>query len=107
MPGAARIGDKSQCQADVHGCPACAHSVTGPAIIGSPDVLINGLPAVRVGDMGIHAVCCGPNTWKAVMGAPTVMINGKQAHRLNDMDRHCGGVGKMVEGSTDVLIGDG
>jgi len=107
MPGAARIGDKSQCPADVHGCPICPHPVIGPAIIGSPDVLINGLPAVRVGDTGIHAVCCGPNTWKAVMGAPTVMINGKQAHRLNDMDQHCGGVGKMVEGSTDVLIGDG
>jgi uncharacterized Zn-binding protein involved in type VI secretion len=105
MPGAARIGDKSQCPADVHGCPACVHSVVGPAIIGSPDVLINNLPAVRVGDMGIHAVCCGPNTWTAVMGSATVLINGKPAHRQNDMDQHCGGVGKMIEGSPDVQIG--
>lgn len=68
-------------------------------------MLINNLPAVRVGDMGIHAVCCGPNTWTAVMGSATVMINGKAAHRQNDMDQHCGGVGKMIEGSPDVQIG--
>jgi uncharacterized Zn-binding protein involved in type VI secretion len=72
--------------------------------MGSNDVLINGRPAVRVGDKGIHAVCCGPNMWDAVQGSPNVMINGKPAHRVNDTDMHCGGVGKMIEGSTDVLI---
>lgn len=105
MPAAARVGDKSQCPADAHGCPGCAHGVIGPAVAGSPDVSINGRPAVRVGDPGIHAACCGPNTWKAAQGSGTVFINGKPAHRLGDMDTHCGGVGKMVEGSPDVDIG--
>jgi len=105
MPGAARVGDKSQCPADAHGCPGCPHSVIGPAVAGSTDVKINGRPAVRVGDPGIHAACCGPNTWTATKGSGTVFINGKPAHRQGDQDQHCGGVGQMVEGSTDVFIG--
>lgn len=105
MPGAARIGDLSKCDADMHGCPICPHVVQGPAVTGSPNVSINGRPAVRVGDKGIHAVCCGPNTWNATMGSSTVLINNKPAHRKDDMDMHCGGVGKMIQGSDDVIIG--
>lgn len=107
MPGAARVGDKSQCPADSHGCPGCAHSVVGPAVSGSPDVLINGKPAVRVGDSGIHAACCGPNTWTASQGSPDVFVNGKPIHRLGDVDQHCGGIGRMIEASPDVLINEG
>lgn len=105
MPAQSRLGDKSQVPADAHGCPACPHSCIGPAVAGSPDVNVNGRPALRVGDPGVHAACCGPNTWKAAMGSGTVNINGKAAHRLNDMDTHCGGVGKMIEGSGDVITG--
>jgi uncharacterized Zn-binding protein involved in type VI secretion len=79
--------------------------VIGPAIVGSPNVLINKLPAVRVGDVGVHAACCGPNMWEAKVGSGTVKINGKAAHRMNDMDKHCGGVGKMIEGSPNVIVG--
>lgn len=106
MPSQGRLGDKSQVPADAHGCPACPHSATGPAIIGSPDVLVNNRPALRLGDMGIHAACCGPNTWVAVQGSATVLINGKPAHRLGDMDVHCGGPGNLIEGSADVFVGD-
>jgi len=105
MPGAARLGDKSKADVDAHGCPACPHPPVGPAVSGSGDVFINKKPAIRVGDKGIHAACCGPNTWEAVMGSGTVKINGKAAHRMNDMDKHCGGPGKMIEGSSDVIIG--
>jgi len=28
------------------------------------------------------------------------------AHRLGDMDTHCGGVGQLIEGSPDVIVGD-
>jgi uncharacterized Zn-binding protein involved in type VI secretion len=80
--------------------------VTGPAIGGSPDVNINGKPALRVGDPGIHAACCGPNSWKAAAGSSGVFINGKAAHRQNDQTTHCGGVGKLIEGSSDVFIGE-
>ena len=105
MPGAARLGDKSNISADAHGCPACPHPGVGPAIQGSPDVMINKRPAVRVDDIGIHAACCGPNMWTAQQGSGTVKINGKAAHRQNDTDTHCGGTGQMIEGSADVLIG--
>jgi uncharacterized Zn-binding protein involved in type VI secretion len=105
MPGAGRLGDKSNVPADAHGCPACPHPGVGPAIAGSADVLINKRPALRKGDPGIHAACCGPNTWTAQTGSGTVNINGKPAHRQGDQDKHCGGSGQLIEGSTDVIIG--
>src|SRR5687767_4239870 len=107
MPGAGRLGDKAQIQADAHGCPACPHPGVGPAIVGSPNVNVNSMPALRVDDMGIHAACCGPNTWTATQGSPNVNINGKAAHRLNDANRHCGGMGKLIDGSSDVIINGG
>ena len=106
MPAQGRLGDKSQVPADAHGCPACAHPAIGPAIIGAPTVLVNNRPALRVGDVGVHAACCGPNTWVAVKGSPTVLIEGRQAHRLGDDDQHCGGMGRLIEGSPDVIVGD-
>jgi uncharacterized Zn-binding protein involved in type VI secretion len=105
MPPQARLGDKSQVPADAHGCPACPHPCIGPAIQGSPDVVVNGRPAIRVGDKGVHAACCGPNMWTAAQGSGTVMINNQQAHRLGDQDAHCGGSGKMIEGSDNVITG--
>ena len=106
MPQQGRLGDKSMVPADSHGCPACPHPCIGPAVAGSPDVLVNDMAALRVGDPGVHAACCGPNTWTAVAGAPGVFINDKKAHRLGDKDAHCGGDGKLVEGSPNVITGD-
>jgi hypothetical protein len=45
--------------------------------------------------------------WKAVTGAATVFINGIPAHRLSDMGQSCGGTTKLVEGSANVIVGDG
>lgn len=106
MPEASRLGDKAQSQFCAHGCLACPHPTIGPAIEGSPNVLTNGRPAIRLGDPGIHAACCGPNTWKAINGSATVFINNKAAVRRGDATQHCGGAGKMVEGSPNVIIGD-
>lgn len=105
MPGLARLGDKSYVAVDIHSCSSCPHSAIGPATSGSPDVLVNNKPALRVGDNGVHSGCCGPNTWQAAAGCETVLINHKPAHRLGDRDRHCGGWGEMVEASKDVLVG--
>ncbi len=102
-----RLGDKSEAKKDSHGCPSCTHSVKGPAIQGSPNVFVNSLPALRVDDMGIHVACCGPNTWIAKKGSDTVFINGKPAHRKKDKTKHCGGEGKLIEGSSNVFVGDG
>jgi uncharacterized Zn-binding protein involved in type VI secretion len=105
MPPQGRLGDKSFVPADAHGCVACPHPCTGPAIMGSPNVNVNSRPALRVGDPGIHMACCGPNTWKATAGSGTVFINNKAAHRLGDADQHCGGQGKLIEGSNNVIVG--
>lgn len=106
MPAQGRVGDKSNVAACAHGCPACPHPAIGPATAGSPDVMVNNLPALRQGDNGIHAACCGPNSWQAAAGSATVLINNKPAHRMGDDCQHCGGMGKLVEGSPDVLVGD-
>lgn len=105
MPPQGRLGDKSFVPVDAHGCPVCPHPATGPAIMGSPNVMVNFRPALRVGDNGIHAACCNGNTWVAAQGSTTVLINNRPAHRLGDMDTHCGGVGKLIEGSFDVIVG--
>lgn len=106
MPGQGRLGDKANVPADAHGCPACPHPATGPAIRGSPDVFVNGRPALRVDDVGIHAACCGTNMWQAQQGSATVFLNGKAAFRMNDVSRHCGGQGRLIEGSGNVIVGD-
>jgi uncharacterized Zn-binding protein involved in type VI secretion len=99
------VSDLSQVPSDAHGCPGCPHPAIGPAIAGSPDVMVNNLPALREGDPGMHAVCCGPNTWTAKKGSGTVFINNKSAHRQGDPDKHCGGDGSMKTGSSNVITG--
>jgi len=106
MPGACRLSDNANCPADGHGCTACHHDVTGPVVQGSSDTIINDQPAGRQGDMGIHALCCGPNTYTIAAGAPTVSINGRPAARLDDRTSHCGGSGRIVAGSPNAIIGN-
>lgn len=105
MPGQGRVGDRSTIPADAHGCLGCPHPSVGPAVSGSPDVRCNGRPALRVGDPGVHSACCSSNTWTAQTGSTTVFINNRAAHRNGDADKHCGGIGKLVEGSHNVDVG--
>jgi uncharacterized Zn-binding protein involved in type VI secretion len=44
--------------------------------------------------------------WTAAKGSGTVFINGLAAHRQGDQDTHCGGSGKLINGSPDVTVGD-
>ncbi len=106
MPEQMRVGDIGKVDKDAHGCPACPHSCQGPAIVGSDDVIVNSLPAVRVDDMGVHAPCCAMNMWTATKGSGSVFINGKAAHRKGDKQAHCGGNGESDMGSDDVFSGD-
>jgi uncharacterized Zn-binding protein involved in type VI secretion len=105
MPKVCRVGDNANCPADSHGKNCCPHNVTGPAVQGSPDVIVNGNPVLRIGDPGVHAACCGSNTWACAEGSSTVMINGIPLVRLGDATSHCGGTGKMVAASPDVIAG--
>ena len=105
MPAQGRLGDPSNVRADAHGCPACPHPAVGPAISGSPDVNCNSRPALRVGDNGVHAACCGPNTWVAAAGSGTVFINN-QAGASQRRSRHAlRRFGQLVDGSENVMVG--
>lgn len=106
MPPAGRLGDKAKAPVDAHGCPACPHAVMGPAIIGSPTVFVNGMPALRVGDVGVHAACCAMNMFMAEKGSTVIFIDGKPAHRKGDKTKHCGGPGTLIEGSPNVVFGE-
>ena len=95
----ARLGGIAQCPNHGHGCPACPHPTMGPITDGSKNVSIDGMPAARVGDPGVHtlAACCGPNTFVITTGDPNVLIDGKPAARVGDQTLHCGeGIGKIV-----------
>ena len=105
MPAQGRLGDKSEVPNDSHGCPGCPHTCIGPAIVGSPNVNVNSMPALRVDDTGVHSSCCGSDTWIAQAGSSTVFINNKAAHRLGDAVKHCGGMGKLIQGSPNVIVG--
>jgi uncharacterized Zn-binding protein involved in type VI secretion len=92
----ARLGGIAQCDADVHGCPACPHPVHGPIIEGHRLYMLDGLPIARVGDRGVHAACCGPNTFVIAEGDGDVLIDGKAAARIGDATQHCGGRGRII-----------
>ena len=98
-----RLGDQANCPADVHGKNCCPHNVTGPAVTASPNVFINGNPAHRVGDTGVHSACCGPNTWVCGEGSARVRVSGIPLVRVGDATQHCGGMGKMVQASGNVF----
>ncbi len=105
MPPQSRVTDYAFNPADAHGCPACPHPVQGPGVKGSPDVIVNGLMALRIGDPGVHFACCGPNSWNVQTGSGTVYYNDIPAARINDMTTHCGGVGNLIQGSSNVIVG--
>ncbi|WP_299688049.1 PAAR domain-containing protein [uncultured Tateyamaria sp.] len=95
---AARLGDIGS----GHGC----HFPPSPAIQGSPNVLINNRPAVRVTDAYLPHPCpvCPqpPHPRNLAKGSPTVQINNLMAGRVGDAIS-CGG--NHAVGSPNVLIG--
>lgn len=106
MPGVCRLGDRSKAPVDTHGCAGCAHpSVMGPSISASGNVNVNGIPALRKSDNGIHAACCGTNTWKITGASSSVYVNGQPLVRKGDPTKHCGGPGKMIDASGNVNDG--
>jgi uncharacterized Zn-binding protein involved in type VI secretion len=94
--GYAHVSSQSSCPSDSHGCPACPHPTVGPVTTGSPNVLVNGLPAARVGDRGVAAACCGPNTFEITEGDGSVLINGRAAAKIGSVTQHCGGTGSII-----------
>ncbi len=98
MPSAARLTDFHQCPMVTPGVPPVPH-VGGPIVgPGSPTVLIEKLPAARVGDM---LTCVGPPD-SIVKGSATVMIESMPAARIGDQTSHGGAI---VVGAASVVIG--
>lgn len=92
MRPAARKGDQ-------HACPHDAHQ-GGVIIGGSVDVIIEGAPAVRVGD---RACCAGHRPNRINRGAPGVIVNGRHLARVGDALHHGGSVS---DGATTVFVGE-
>jgi len=79
---------------DLNACPRPGHG-TNPTTSGSPDVLINNLPTLRVGD----STACGDAVTE---GIGNILVNGKPIAFLGSATAH-GGL--IVTGSGDVLVG--
>lgn len=106
MPKVCRLTDISETiTPDVHGCPACPHPCAGPATAASGNVWIQGKQALRKGDTGVHAACCGSNTWKVIEASAQVYVNGMPLVRVGDRTQHCGALGKMTTGAAIVVDG--
>ena len=95
MPPAARATDMHVCPMVTGLVPHVGGPILPPC---EPTVLIEFLPAARVGDM---LTCVGPPDVIA-MGSPTVLIGGMMAARMGDPTAH-GGV--IVVGAPTVQIG--
>jgi uncharacterized Zn-binding protein involved in type VI secretion len=99
MPASTRKGDIGS----GHGC----HFPPTPSVAGSPDVFVNGIPAVRVDDAyaphGCPACPAGAHGRALAAGSPTVEINGRPAGRIGDAI-NCGG--SVSVGSGDVFFDD-
>ncbi len=65
--------------------------VLGPITLGcSVQVLINGMPAARVGDMGFNPTCVGLfPSYEIFTGSSKVYIGGMRAARTMDVTMHC------------------
>lgn len=95
MPPAARVTDMHVCPMVTGIIPHVGGPILPPC---EPTVLIEFLPAARMGDM---LTCVGPPD-VIMMGSPTVLIGGMMAARMGDPTVH-GGV--IVLGAMTVQIG--
>ncbi|AEW03381.1 hypothetical protein A4D02_05005 [Niastella koreensis] len=95
---AARIGDEHICPKVTPGTPPVPH-VGGPVFGDFRAVLIEGLPAARVGD---SCTCIGETDF-ITRGSWGVFIGGLPAARMGDQTAHGG---KIVAGSKSVMIGE-
>jgi uncharacterized Zn-binding protein involved in type VI secretion len=82
------------------------HRKAGPATSGSANVRVNGRPALREHDIGVHEVSHASEHWSGTGGAPHVLINNRRALRLGDhVKSTTHGHGKVISGSNNVSVG--
>lgn len=69
--------------------PVPLPSIGSVLLAGAVNVLINGMPAARAGDVGIAVTCCSlAPPLEIVLGSSNVFIGGARAARMLDMTRH-------------------
>ena len=79
------------------------HPAIGPAISGSPDVLINGRPALRIDDIGVHAACCDDLLRRFASREVVMSITGHSTPAMHshyshvDAGEKAAAVGKVIE----------
>lgn len=88
------MGKPASRLSDLNACPIPGHG-TNPTTTGSPDVLINNLPTLRVGDSS----ACGDTV---AQGISNILVNGKPIAFLGSATAHGG---MIVTGSGNVLVG--
>ena len=96
MPPAARVTDMHACPAATGPVPHVGGPILPPCC---PTVLIQGLPAARIGDM---ALCAAGPPDVIVEGSTSVTIGGMPAARILDATAHGGAI---VLGCPTVIIG--
>ena len=114
MPAAGRVTPQDFVLCNSHTCrkKICCHpphTVQGPAVKGATKTFINGFPALRLQDPGVHdkSTCCGPNQWIAMkcMAQRKVFIEGKEVFCVGDISLHDGkDQGHLMKGSTNVMV---
>lgn len=96
MPAAARINDMHICpMLNPNGSPHTGGPILPP---GQVNVIIQGQPAAKLGDM---CTCAGPPD-SIVKGSSTVFIGGMPAARMGDTTSHGG---QIAMGCPTVNIG--
>lgn len=69
--------------------PVPLPSIGNIMLAGAVNVLINGVPAARAGDVGVVVTCCSlAPPAEIILGSSSVFIGGARAARLLDMTRH-------------------
>lgn len=72
----------------------------GPVTLGCcVQVLINGMPAARAGDIGMSPTCCGiVGMYEVKTGSSKVFVGGARAARMTDLTHHCTPAAQGVAG---------
>jgi uncharacterized Zn-binding protein involved in type VI secretion len=98
--------------------PLVVLPVIGSVLVGCcVSVLINGIPAARVGDMGLNPTCLGAPLpgFEIFTGSSKVFIGGARAARMFDITKHCwppppkwkpsAAMAKVVSGANKAMTG--
>ena len=90
--------------------PVPLPSIGPVALAGAVNVLINGIPAARAGDVGVSLTCGSlAPPLEVILGSSNVFIGGARAARMGDGTRHCnpipvGAFGKVM-GAVGAVMG--